>query len=538
MDHERVEGDAAQRTVEAEIADSALTLAPIGEPDVLDEAQEDHPPGGLRAKTARGVLVNSGFRIGIAGIGLARNVGIAAFITASEYGIWALIITTLITLAFLKQIGIGDKYIQQTEGDQEIAYQKAFTLELSYTLLFFGIVAIALPVYALVIFDRPEILAPGFVLSLSLIASAFQTPTWIFYRRLDYLRQRSIEVVDPVVTTVAMLGLLIAGMGVWGLALGALIGSVAGAVVAQVANPYPLRWRWDRGALREYFHFSWPLFVGGVGSLLVVQGTVIIGNFALGLAAVGAIGLAGNFSRFSTSVEQLLNTTMYPAVCRVQDRKDLLLEVFVTSNRLGLIWALPFGIGLALFAPDLVNMVLGSTWDDAIPLMQIFGLTFGFGAIAFAWGVFYKAQGLTRPIAIAGVVSVVVFFAVNVPLMLTVGVIGYGIGMAATTLVQLFLRGYYLRRLFPGFNLLAHAARALAPVLPAVGVVLLARLLDAGGERTPAMAILELVLYAAVLVASMLLFERNLIREAVGYLRSAVRRDGPAPATNPSAAAT
>ena len=119
--------------------------------------------------------------------------------------------TTLITLAFLKQIGIGDKYIQQREEDQVVAYQKAFTLELAYTMIFFVVVAIALPLYALVIYDRPEILAPGFVLSLTLIATAFQTPTWIFYRRLDYFRQRSIEIVDPLVTTVAMIGLLIAG---------------------------------------------------------------------------------------------------------------------------------------------------------------------------------------------------------------------------------------------------------------------------------------------------------------------------------------
>ena len=530
MARDRVHRDGGSRTVEGEIADSAIALAPIGAPDVLDEAQEDRgPPGGLRATTARGVLVNSGFRIGIAGIGLVRNVGIAAFITAAEYGIWALIITTLMTLAFLKQIGIGDKYIQQTEGDQEVAYQKAFTLELAYTMLFFVIVAIALPVYALAIFDRPEILAPGFVLSLTLIATAFQTPTWIFYRRLDYLKQRSIEIVDPLVTTLAMIGLLIAGMEVWGLAIGALTGSVVGAAVAQIANPYPLRLRWDRGALREYFGFSWPLFVGGIGSLLVVQGTVIIGNAALGLAAVGAIGLAGNFSRFSTSVEQLLNQTLYPAVCRVQDRRELLLEAFVTSNRLGLIWALPFGIGLALFAPDFVDFVLGPSWEEAGPLMQIFGLTFGFGAIAFAWGVFYKARGVTRPIAMSGVVSVVVFFAVTVPLMLTVGVIGYGIGMAAATLVQLSLRGYFLRRLFPGFNLVAHAARSLAPVLPAVAVVLLVRLAENGGPRSAGLAVAEVALYVLAVAAGMLLFERRLLKEALGYLRGAARRDRPTP---------
>ena len=529
----------ASREIEAEIADSSIAQAPIAEPAVLDpESAEAGRGGGLRTRTARGVLVNSGFRVGVAGISLVRNVAIAALITASEYGLWALIVTTLITLAFLKQVGIADKYIQQRDDDQEAAFQKAFTLELAFSLLFLVIVVIVLPIYAIAIYGRPEILLPGLVLSLTLIGTALQTPTWIYYRRLEYFRQRSIEIVDPVVTTLAMLALLIAGMDIWGLAIGGLIGSAAGATVALRANPYPLRLRWDRGALREYFRFSWPLFVGGIGGLLVVQGTLIIGNAALGLAAVGAIGLATNFSRFSSSLEQLLNMTIYPAVCAVQERREMLLEVFVKSNRLGLMWALPFGVGLTLFGADLVDFVLGSSWEEAIPLIQIFGLIFGFGSIAFAWSVFYKAQGITRPVAVSGIVAVVVFFAVTVPLMLTVGVIGYGIGMAAAMLVQLVLRGYYLARLFPGFNLVLHALRSVSTIVPAVAGVLLIRLVEGGGGRTAGTAFLEIVVYVLIVAATTFAFERRLIKEVVGYLKGRVSREAPAPVSQAGATAT
>ena len=534
----RGDSQGSLRSVETEIADSSITQTPIAEPDSLDRAEGAVEGGGLRSKTARGLLINSGFRVGMAGINLARNVGVAAFVTASEYGLWGLLVTTMITLAFLKQVGVADKYIQQREEDQEAAFQKAFTFQFLYTLLFFVIVAVALPVYAFGVYGRPEILLPGFVLSLSLIATTLQAPTWVFYRRMDYLRQRSLEVVDPIVTTVATLALLIAGMALWGLVIGFLIGSVAGAVVVLIANPYPFRLRFDRVAFREYVGFSWPLFIGGIGGLLVVQGAVIIGNAALGLAAVGAIGLATNFSRFSNRIEQLLTSTMYPAVCAVQERRDLLLEVFVKSNRLGLMWALPFGVGLTLFAGDLVDFVLGSTWEEAIPLLQVFGLIFGFGTIGYAWGTFYKAQGRTRPIAVTGVASVVVFFAVTVPLMLTVGVMGYAIGMASATLAQLVLRGYFLRRLFPGFNLLRHALRSLAPIAPAVGLVLLVRLAEDGGARTLGVAIGELAVYLLVVVAATYAFERPLIREAVGYLRRAVGRDRPAPAHGARPAAT
>src|SRR5581483_1736532 len=81
----------------------------------VDMGQRFSLPEGrsLRQHAARGVIVNSLFQIGISGLGLIRRVGIAAFLTQSQYGFWGLIITTLITLSWLKQVGIDDKYVQQ-----------------------------------------------------------------------------------------------------------------------------------------------------------------------------------------------------------------------------------------------------------------------------------------------------------------------------------------------------------------------------------------------------------------------------------------
>jgi O-antigen/teichoic acid export membrane protein len=480
------------------------------------------PPGGFRARTAQGVLINSAFRIGLATLNLGRNLAIAAFLTPEEYGLWGLIVTTLITLAFLKQVGIADKFIQQKARDQQVAFQKAFTFELAYTGLFFVVVLMAIPLYALVVYDRPDVLLPALVLSVSLFATAFQSPIWVFYRRMQYFRQRVLESVDPVTTTVVTVALVVAGMGHWGLVVGAVVGSAAGSAVAVGMSPYPLRLRWDRDALREYVGFSWPLLFSGLGGLLVVQGALIVGNAALGLAAVGMIGLAGNFSSFANRVELLLRRTMYPAICAVQDRVEVVRETFVKSNRLGLMWALPFGAAMSLFAADLVHRVIGDRWEGAIPLLQIFGAIFAFGTIGFAWATFYQATGNTKPIAVSTAFVVLVFFAITVPLILTIGLMGYAYGMAVSAVCQFGVRAYYLRRLFPDFNLLTHGLRALVPVLPAVVSVGAVRLLTLGDERTGAVALGELALFIAVAAISTYLIERRLIGEAVGYLRAAV----------------
>ena len=58
---------------------------------------------------------------------------LAGFVSRADYGIWGILGASLGTLLWLRQVGIGDKYIQQDEDDQEVAFQKAFTLELMFT---------------------------------------------------------------------------------------------------------------------------------------------------------------------------------------------------------------------------------------------------------------------------------------------------------------------------------------------------------------------------------------------------------------------
>ena len=84
---------------------------------------------GLRRHAVRGVLINASFNIGLAWIGLLHRFLIAAFLTAAEYGLWGLIVVVMMTLLYLKEVGIGDKYVQQDERDQEAAFHKAYTLE-------------------------------------------------------------------------------------------------------------------------------------------------------------------------------------------------------------------------------------------------------------------------------------------------------------------------------------------------------------------------------------------------------------------------
>jgi hypothetical protein len=126
--------------------------------------------------------------------------------------------------------------------------------------------------------------------------------------------------------------------------------------------------------------------------------------------------------------------------------------------------------------------------------------------------------------AVAGTLSMVAFLATGVPLVFVLGLTGLAIGIAAQAAVHLVCRAYFLQRLFDGFSFLRHAARAAVPSIPATALVVLLRVLEPF-ERSLAVALLELAVYAIVTALLTILLERRLLREAVGYVmpRLAVR---------------
>ena len=109
---------------------------PCDPPDGQPSGLPDKSPAealGLRRRAARGMLINAVFLAGLTSLGLIKGFVVAAFLSRSDYGVWGLLVVTLGTLGWLKQIGVSDRYVQQRDDDQELAFQRAFTLEILFS---------------------------------------------------------------------------------------------------------------------------------------------------------------------------------------------------------------------------------------------------------------------------------------------------------------------------------------------------------------------------------------------------------------------
>jgi O-antigen/teichoic acid export membrane protein len=477
------------------------------------------PRSELRRRTARGAVINGLFLAGSEGLVLAQGLIVTVLLGPSAIGLYGIVTTTAMTIVALKRVGIDEAYVQQDEQGQEQEFQRAFTLELLFSLLLTAVIALSAPLVAAVYGDDRLVTLTLAVAYLPL-AFALQAPTWIFFRRMDFVRQRLLQTVIPVVTFVVTVPLAAAGVGVWSLVIGPLAGNVAGIIAANRVSPYRLRLRFDPVARRRYLRFSWPILVNALALLVVAQGQVLAFDLHFSLAAAGYVTLAATLTRYADRADTIVANTIYPAICAVQGRLETLEELFVKSNRLTMMWAIPFCAGFVLFAADLVQFVLGDKWLPAVILLQGLAAAALIQQIGWNWFTFYRAVGNPRPQAVESAVMVAAFGGLALPGLLVWGSAGFVWGRIAGAVAMLLVRRVYVKRLLPGVELLLLGLRGAAPVVAGAAAVGAVRLALWGGPRPLWQALLEIVVFLAVAAGVTARIERSLLGESLGALRS------------------
>ena len=477
------------------------------------------PRSELRRRTVRGAAVTSVFLVGIDGLVLIQGLVVTRLLGPVAIGLYGVVSTTVISLIALKRIGVDEAFVAQDEPDQPREFQYAFTLDLGLSVGMTAVILLAAPLVALV-YREHQLLALMASLAYLPIAFALQAPLWIFFRRMDYRRQRSLQAIQPFVCFCVTIPLAAAtNLGVWSLIVGQIAGYLVAVPITIASSPFPLAIRYDRAVARRYMLFSAPVFVTVIAAMFIAQGQILAIKLHDGLAAAGYITLAVTLTRYIDRADQIITATIYPAICAIKDQRRALEELYEKSNRATLIWVLPYAVGIVLFAPDLVHFLLGPKWAPAVVLLQGLAVAGAITQLGFNWFSFYRARGETRPAAVEAVIGATAFVVLAIGGLLLDGFHGFVAGRVLAALVALCVRTVYTRRLLPGVRFRALLAPTLPPLAAATALTVALRLALWGGKRTLLQAIAELVLFAVVYTASAAHQERSLLSELLGARR-------------------
>lgn len=473
------------------------TPAPVAPPE----------PGALSRharRTGVGFAIGFASDIGIQALTFAQNLIVPRLIGPGDYGLYALAVAVVSVGLSLREFGVHEKIVQEREADLPRSYSVAFTLEVAMATVLVLVALVAAPLVANA-YDRPELVPVIAVLAFTIYSAAFANlPSALYLRRLEYGKRNLIAAVGPVTRFAVTVPLAFAGFGVYSLVAGAVAGLVASGVALAWAAPLRPRLHLERALVTRYLRYGWPLWVAGLlGIGTTVGGTVVVSGF-LGIAALGYFSLAQRLAQQAFRLDVVLAQTILPVLARAQDDLPAQRRAFEITNRLTVLWAGPLGFGLAVLAEDLVHIVLGAAWAPAVFVFQMQGLAITLASIGYSWDVFFRARGQTRPTLAFKTLSEAWVLVVLLPAVAVGGLTGAAVAIACMGVIAVVLRQWFIRKLFPGVNLVANAWRELlATGSAALAVHALRRLLWAPQNLLGlvGLALLLLLLCAVFVVA-------------------------------------
>lgn len=340
----------------------------------MTDAEGQAPAAALRDAVRRGVAWKFGSLAAIQLLRLTTLVLIARALAPEEFGVAAIALSTWAVATVVTDLALGAALVQKAEVDECDRSTAFWASTGSGIVLALAGVACSGPVAEL--FDEPAVRGLFAALGLAvLLNSLASTHVALLTRAMDF---RTLELVSLAAAAAAAafgISLAFAGAGAWALIATALVSSAMSCALLWSRSDWrpELQFSYDR--LRHLFGFAATLTGTRVVAALHRNGDrLLIGRF-LGASELGAYVVpAGIVSLPAARLVDPIRAVLFPAFSRLQQSLAEVADAWSRVTRLVCALLAPVLVALALAAPDVVELVLGSDWSEATPVLRIIAL--------------------------------------------------------------------------------------------------------------------------------------------------------------------
>jgi PST family polysaccharide transporter len=331
----------------------------------------------------------------------AVGVLLARLLPPDDFGVVALAMVVVGFAGLVGDLGLGPAVIQ-SRTLTPLHLRTSFTASL---LLGAGLTLVLLAVapFSSTLLRNPELPAVLRLLSAAFLCGALGvTARALLQRTLDFRRLFVVDLASYALGYAGVAtGMALLGYGVWSLAWGALVQSLAGSLLALWMARHPLRPRLAWGELRELFSFGAGVSLNNVINYVARNGdNVIVGRW-LGATALGLYGRAYNLMTLPlTYLGAVGYSVMFPAMAAMQDDRERLARAYLISVQVTAFLTAPIMAGMIVAAPHMVRALYGDRWGAMVLPLQVLCAAGFFravyhlaGALTHALGKVYRETG-------------------------------------------------------------------------------------------------------------------------------------------------
>jgi O-antigen/teichoic acid export membrane protein len=310
-------------------------------------------------------------QIAIQGTRLVVAITLARLLTPHEFGLAAMALVLTAFVVPFADMGLGSALVQRRtidETDRSTVFWASVAAGFTLSLLAFLLAPFIADFYG------DDAVAPLVsVLGLSFaITSLGATQRSLLARAMNF---RSLELRTMAATVAGGAGAVAVaamGYGAWAFVTLEIVFGAVSTVLLWSIVPWRPHFRFGKRNFRELGGYGLRALGGASFTNLSRNAdNVLIGRY-IGAHALGLYAFAYNVMLASLMrVVAPLQQVIFPALSRMQDDRERLAASWLKGTRLIVAVSGPILTGVLITAPDLVPLVFGSQWENAVPIVQL-----------------------------------------------------------------------------------------------------------------------------------------------------------------------
>ncbi|MFO1204345.1 MAG: lipopolysaccharide biosynthesis protein [Burkholderiales bacterium] len=339
-----------------------------------ESRQEASGRGVGRGDAARSALWSMAENGGLTLVSFATLIVLARFLSPSDFGLFSIVLAAVELLSVCVGMLFHDALIQRDQITER-HFDTAFTVTVVLGLALFGACWALGPWFSALVGDP----VAGRVLGWTALALPFAgiSATIAAQQRREFrFRVLAIRSLIGRVSGAA-LGMLMAflGLGYWSLAGQHVLIAAIGSLVLWLAATRTPRFRFRKQEAADLLGFGLKSLAGLVLGFALKRVFTIVAGVSLGTSAAGYLNMSFRLVDVVWSVSAVAVTQVaLPVLSRMQNQPERLRSAFGSaSEMIGIVFFALF-IGIAITAPELVELLLGQRWAPIAPYVTLLAL--------------------------------------------------------------------------------------------------------------------------------------------------------------------
>jgi O-antigen/teichoic acid export membrane protein len=319
----------------------------------------------------------------------------ARLLTPADFGLIAIANVMLRFLVYFAQLGVGPALIQKPElSDGDIRAALFVSMSISAFCMLVAIFSAPLIAH---FFSMPTLSPIIQALSVTFVLGGLSTVSLSLLRREMRFKQLAIIESSAYILGYGLVGIVMAytNFGVWALVGAVLSQSVINVGLGYSFSRHEFGWRHKKPQRVHFFQFGARYSVIGFIEFLSGSLDALIVGKLFGTAAAGIYGRASLLANLPVQQPaNILTRTLFPVISRLNNER----QIFSLQISVLLVGSYAFAISLGMIAaaPDIVSVLLGNKWLQAVLILQVVVLTVAPRCLSHLIGVTLDAMGALK----------------------------------------------------------------------------------------------------------------------------------------------